>query len=234
MALACEWLSDKGATQLLVAFKLLLDATPPPDDFKVEAQPPNEVNLKVLGELVEGSSDPGRDENIYRDAMGDPDPTSGQPAAKAPLNLRDALATANTLRTPSKIEQADCKSRFFDSTQNLIDKLYSNGKTAFLPLNDTFGQNRKYSGLYQLLVDYVTFAARQNSNYAVALEQFRTTFDANPNDAKLPKLLKAYQDLAPKQELDYVHALEQFRSVFAANPECLAQQVAAKVTGTKK
>jgi hypothetical protein len=196
-ALACEWIDydpanadNDGASHTLIVFQSLTSG----------AGRVNDINKEARAELV--ANDPVDDDSLYAAAMGLPDET-GQPTVDPPVNLTNAIATANLLPKPQAVNKKAYEAKLTACTKVLINRLAAtpDGEMAIVQINSEFQRvlddNAKYRGLSQLLSAY---ASCKQCN-------------ATPGD--------------------YVNDLEKFRTLFALDGSELASEVSAEVVSTQ-
>jgi hypothetical protein len=156
----------------------------------------NDINQQARADLV--AYDPVDDDSLYSAAMGLPDET-GQPAVDPPINLTNAVATANLLPKPEARNKKAYETQLTACTKVLLGHLAAtpDGEMAIVGINSEFRQvlddNAKYRGLSELLSAYASCSQ----------------CNATPGD--------------------YVNDLEKFRALFALDGVELANEVAAEV-----
>jgi hypothetical protein len=204
VALACEWKDADmdGVTHVLSAFQLLTSSSQAPD-----------LDGRVLKEL-EWADHPNL-KGLYRAAMGDPD-EYGHPTVQGLPNFLDALAKANNLKENDR--------DLFNSTNKLIDKIFSKPPTATPPTHEPKKGPQK----------------AEEDPGPVAIARINTYFSGKEDYVALYLLLDAYPKpkgtgptlTAATQE--YANALEKFRAAFEMDTDRLAKQVAARITAQKQ
>lgn len=144
-ALACEWVNPKAAEHVLYALQLL---TTPTRKKGGDFLGPLEADKLALHELITG--DPSH-EDLYRAAMGVPDP-NGQPTAQGLPDFPNTVAKANTLNK-DKNDPTD-EHDLFDRSQKVIGEIFktSTGKQALVVIHDSFSRKDNHVALFQLLV----------------------------------------------------------------------------------